>query len=134
MEIKKEDTNKESSTDGLQEKLYQLDRQISELDKESNRLSILLQGLDDNSEVEHGELEKEIIDLKESLHDTKNTLKSNTNEIKADMKQYRKDIEEELQRNEEKMQHTKEEIWATIKDFLIVVFSVFATWLLSHFK
>lgn len=134
MQNKKEDINRESSTDGLQEKLYQLDRQISELDKESNRLSILLQGLDDNSEVEHGELEKEIIGLKESLHDTRNMLKSNTNEIKEDMKQYRKDIEEELRRNEEKMQHTKDEIWNTLKDFLIVVFSVFVTWILSHFK
>ena len=134
MQTKKEDFNKESSTDKLQERLSQLDRQITELDKESNRLVILLQGLESNSKVEHGELEKEIIDLKESLHDTKNTLKSNTNEIRADMKQYRKDIEEELQRNEEKMQHTKEEIRSTIKDFLIVVFSVFATWILSHFK
>lgn len=134
MQSKKEDTNKESSTDKLQEKLSQLDRQIAELDKESNRLAILLQGLDDNSDVEHGELEKEIMDLKESLHDTKNMLKSNTNEIKADMKQYRNGIEEELRRNEERMQHTRDEIQATIKDFLIVVFSVFATWVLSHFK
>ena len=134
MQTKKEDFNKEGSTDKLQESLSQLDRKITELDKESNRLVILLQGLDSNAKVKHGELEKEIIDLKDSLHDTKNTLKSNVNEMKADMKQYRKDIEGELQRNEERMQHAKEEIRDTMKDFLIVVFSVFATWILSHFR